>query len=60
MIKMTQFGIQNQFTDAQGSVKADQILMTAFEPQTRFLKQWSIEAETVGRKGDKNRGILPQ
>lgn len=47
-------------TDEQGMAKADQIFMTAFEPQTRFLKHWSIEAETVGRKGEKNRGILPQ
>lgn len=23
--------------------------MTAFRPQTRFLQQWSIEAESVGR-----------
>ncbi len=47
-------------TDVQGMVEADQIFMTAFEPQTRFLKQWSIDAETVGRKAEKNRGILTQ
>lgn len=47
-------------TDAQGLAKAAQILMTAFESQTRFLKQWSIEAQTVRRKGEKNRGTLPQ
>lgn len=40
-------------TDMQGLAKAGRILMTAFEPQTRFLKQWSIEAETVGMKGEK-------
>lgn len=47
-------------TDTQRLAQAAQILMTAFEPRTRFLKQWSIEAETVGSKAEKNRGTLAQ
>lgn len=55
MIKMTQFSIQKSIsTDTQGLAKTAKILITAFEPQTRFLKQWSIEAECVGRNGQKN------
>lgn len=40
--------------------KAAQILMTAFHPKTRFLKQWSIEAEHAVKHGEQNRGTLPQ
>lgn len=47
-------------TDVHGLAKAVQILMIAFEPQTRFLKQWSIATKSVGRHGEKDRGTLPQ
>lgn len=47
-------------TDTQGLANAAQISNKAVQSQTCFLQQWSIEAETAGIKGKKNRLTLPQ
>lgn len=52
---MTQFGIQNQFLTPlthKGWQQLPRFLIKQFS-HTRFLEQWSIEAEIVGIEGKK-------